>query len=65
MYKQIAQNKRRTVVIMMVFVAIIIAVGAAVAYFVNDWYVLLWVSIAAIIYAVIQYFIAYTSFKAL
>lgn len=58
MYKQIAQNKRRTVVIMMVFVAIIIAIGAVVAYFVNDWWVLLWVSIAAIIYALIQYFVA-------
>lgn len=58
MYKQIAQNKRRTVVIMMVFVAIIIAISAAVAYFLNDWWVLLWVSIASIIYAVIQYFAA-------
>ena len=58
MYKQIAQNKRRTVVIMIVFVAIIIAVAAAVAYFLNDWYVLLWVSVATIIYAVIQYFVA-------
>lgn len=58
MYKQIAQNKRRTWLIMIVFVAIIIAIGAAVAYFVNDWFVLLWVSIAAIIYALIQYFVA-------
>lgn len=58
MYKQIAQNKRRTVVIMIVFVAIIIAIAAAVAYFLNDWWVLLWVSIAATIYAVIQYFAA-------
>ena len=58
MYKQIAQNKRRTWLIMIVFVAIIIAIGAAVAYFMNDWWVLLWVSIAATVYAVIQYFIA-------
>lgn len=58
MYKQIAQNKRRTIVIMIAFVAIIMAIAAAVAYFVNDWFVMLWVSIAAIIYAVIQYFIA-------
>ena len=43
---------------MIVFVAIIIAVAAAVAYYLNDWWVLLWVSIAAIIYAVIQYFVA-------
>ena len=58
MYKQIAQNKRRTVVIMIVFVAIIIAIGAAVAYFLNDWWVLLWVSLVSTIYAVIQYFTA-------
>ena len=58
MYKQIAQNKRRTIFIMMVFVMIIVAIAAAVAYFLNDWYVLLWVSIASIVYALIQYFAA-------
>ena len=58
MYKQIAQNKRRTIVIMMVFVAIIIAIGAVFAYFLNDWWVLLWVSLVSVIYAVIQYFAA-------
>ena len=58
MYKQIAQNKRRTIVIMIIFVIIIVAIAAAVAYFLNDWWVLLWVSLAAIIYAVIQYFAA-------
>ena len=58
MYKQIAENKRRTVLLMVVFVVIIVAVTAAVAYFLNDWWMLLWVSIAAIIYAVIQYFAA-------
>ena len=58
MYKQIAQNKRRTIVIMIIFVVIIVAIAAAVAYFLNDWWVLLWVSLAAIIYAVIQYFAA-------
>ncbi len=58
MYKQIAQNKRRTILIMMVFVVIIMAVGVAVAYFLNDWWVLLWVGLASLIYAVIQYFAA-------
>lgn len=58
MYKQIAQNKRRTILIMIVFVVIIAAVGAAVAYFLNDWWVLLWVSLASIAYAAIQYFAA-------
>ena len=58
MYKQIAQNKRRTILIMIVFVVIIVAIAAAVAYFMNDWWVLLWVSIASIVYALIQYFAA-------
>ena len=43
---------------MIAFVAIIMAIAAAVAYFLNDWWVLVWVSIASIIYAVIQYFVA-------
>ena len=58
MYKQIAQNKRRTIVIMVVFVAIIMAVAAAAAYFLNNWYIMLWVSLVAVLYAVIQYFAA-------
>lgn len=58
MYKQIAQNKRRTILIMIVFVIIIVAVGAAVAYFLNNWWVLLWVSVASIAYAAVQYFAA-------
>ena len=58
MYKQIAQNKKRTVLIMMIFVVIIAAIGALIAYFLNDWWVLLWVGLASIIYAVIQYFAA-------
>ena len=43
---------------MMIFVIIIMALAAAVAYFMNNWYVMLWVSIVAIIYALIQYFAA-------
>lgn len=43
---------------MMVFVLLIAAIAAAVAYFLNDWWVLLWASIASIIYALIQYFAA-------
>lgn len=58
MYKQIAQNKRRTIIIMMIFVVMIVAIGAVVAYFLNDWWVLLWVFLASTIYAVIQYFAA-------
>ena len=43
---------------MMVFVLIIVAISVAVAYFLNDWWLILWVSIASILYAVIQYFAA-------
>ena len=58
MYKQIAQNKRRTALIMSVFVVIIVAIAAVVAYFLNDWWVMLWVFLVSVIYAVIQYFAA-------
>ena len=58
MYKQIAANKRNTVFIMIGFVVIITAIGAAFAYFLNDWWVTAWVLIVALIYAVAQYFFA-------
>ena len=43
---------------MIVFVALIMAIAAVVAYFLNDWWVLLWVSLVSIVYALIQYFAA-------
>lgn len=58
MYKQIAANKRNTVLIMAFFVLIITAIGWAVAYFMGDWWVALWVFLVALAYAVIQYFAA-------
>ena len=58
MYKQIAANKRNTVLIILVFIALIAAVGCAVAYFVGDWVVSIWVLVVATIYALIQYFAA-------
>jgi len=58
MYKQIAANKRNTVLIMAFFVLIITAIGWAVAYFMGDWWVALWVFLIALVYAVIQYFAA-------
>lgn len=58
MYKQIAANKRHTVFIMIGFVLFITAIGAAFAYFFNDWMITAWVLLAATIYAVIQYFAA-------
>lgn len=58
MYKQIAANKRNTVFIMIGFIAIITAIGAAFAYFFDDWWITAWVLIVALIYAVLQYFMA-------
>lgn len=56
MYKQIAANKRNTVLIMFFFVLVIAAVGWAVAFFTKDWMVAIWILVVAIIYAVVQYF---------
>lgn len=56
MYKQIAANKRNTVLIMIGFVILIGAIGAAFAYFFGDWWISVWVLIVALIYALVQYF---------
>ena len=58
MYKAIAANKRNTVIIMAVFVAIITGIGWAVSYLYGDSSITLWVLIGALIYALIQYFAA-------
>ena len=58
MYKAIAANKRNTVVIMAVFVAIIGAIGWVFAYFFSDMSILAYTMIFALVYALIQYFVA-------
>ena len=58
MYKQIAQNKRRTIIIMVVFVLLIGAIAGVFAWFLDDPWIAVWVIIAAIIYALIQYYFA-------
>ena len=58
MYKQIAQNKRRTVLIMVVFVVFIGLLAVAFAAYYQDPFIALWTILAAIVYAVIQYFAA-------
>ena len=58
MYKNIAANKRNTVFIMIGFVVLIAAISVIFAYAFNDWRITLWVFIAAVGYAVLQYFIA-------
>ena len=58
MYKQIAANKRNTILIMMFFVVLISAIGGIFAWVYKDWWVELYIVIIAIIYAVFQYFCA-------
>jgi heat shock protein HtpX len=58
MYKQIAANKRNTVIIIIGFVVLISAIGCAFAYAFNDWAVSIYVLVISSIYAIIQYFLA-------
>ena len=58
MYKNIAANKRNTVFIMIGFVVLIAAIGAAFAYAYNDWRIAAGVLIMATVYALFQYFAA-------
>lgn len=58
MYKQIAENKRRTVFIMMLFVIMIAAIAGIFAYTYRDPWIAVWTILIATIYAVIQYFAA-------
>lgn len=56
MYKQIAENKRRTIYIIVVFVMIIAAIAALFAWYYNDPWIAVWTVVAGIVYAVIQYY---------
>lgn len=56
MYKQIAQNKRKTIYLIIVFVVMIAAIAGLFAWFYNDVWIAVWVTIGAIVYATIQYF---------
>ncbi|MBQ5812084.1 zinc metalloprotease HtpX [Candidatus Saccharibacteria bacterium] len=58
MYKQIAENKRRTIYIIIGFVILIGVIAGVFAYFYNDPWIAVWTTVIAIIYAVIQYFIS-------
>lgn len=58
MYKQIAANKRNTILIMIGFVVLIAAIGVGFAYAFGDWIISVWVLVAALTYAIIQYFLA-------
>jgi heat shock protein HtpX len=59
MYKAVATNKRNTVIIMAVFVGLVGAIGWAVSYvYWGDQSIALWVIGGALLYALIQYFLA-------
>lgn len=58
MYKAIAANKRNTLLIMAVFVAIISAIGWAVSYYYGNTHITYVVVAGAALYAVLQYFAA-------
>lgn len=56
MYKQIAENKRNTVLIFLGFIALISIIGGGFAYIYDDPLIMITSTIIALIYAVIQYF---------
>lgn len=56
MYKQIAENKRNTVLIFLGFIALISIIGGGFAYIYDDPSIMITSTIVALIYAVIQYF---------
>ena len=58
MYKQIAENKRRTVVIILGFVVMVGIIAGLFAWAYNDLWIAVWTVFIAIIYAVFQYFAA-------
>lgn len=58
MYKQIAENKRRTVFIIMGFVLMIGVIAGLFAWFYRDPWIAVWTIVVAIIYALIQYYFA-------
>lgn len=58
MYKQIAENKRKTIYIIIAFIAMIGVIAGLVAWAYGDYKIAIWTLIVAIIYAVFQYFCA-------
>lgn len=56
MYKQIAENKRNTVLIFLGFIALISIIGGGFAYIYNDPSIVIMSTIVALIYAAVQYF---------
>ena len=58
MRKQIAQNKRNTILTMVLFVALITIIGAIIAWANNNWIILAWFLIVTLSYVGIQFLIS-------
>ncbi|MBR3121837.1 zinc metalloprotease HtpX [Candidatus Saccharibacteria bacterium] len=58
MYKQIAENKRKTIFLIIGFVLLIGAIAGLFAWAYSDVWLAVWTIVIAIVYAVIQYFAA-------
>ncbi len=58
MYKQIAENKRRTVFIIIGFVIMIGLIAVVFACFYNDPWIAVWTIVVSIVYALAQYYFA-------
>ena len=58
MYKQIAENKRKTIYLIIGFVLLIGVIAGLFAWAYNDVWLAVWVVVIAIVYAVIQYYAA-------
>ena len=58
MYKQIAENKRRTVIIIIGFILMIGIIAGVFAWVYNDPWIAVWTIFVAMVYAGIQYFAA-------
>ncbi len=56
MYKQIAENKRRTIYVIVGFVVMVGVIAGLFAWYYQNLWVAVWTVVIAIIYAVIQYF---------
>lgn len=58
MYKQIAANKRNTILLIIGFVILITAIGGVFAYAYDNIYIAVWMLILSLAYAIFQYFAA-------
>lgn len=58
MYKNIAENKRNTVLLMLGFILFISAIGFLFAWYFNDYGILIYVAVISVVYVLFQYFAA-------